>query len=646
MPHYSANQSPRESFIRCLVGCQVILVPVLILSLYIKFSVARAAKDVLQATGLQNNVEFLSLIRGDLLAGLLVLPLIAAAITYYWPAMLRWNVLCCATLAALFLMDCELRAFNLLGNFASFGLMYEGLRWALQNSGLAGDYITLKSLIRLVVVLASVFALRQIVKGRALDLALAIRPVRYSLFLLQGAILLVPWVPKAQATAYHQTVFAQLKFALSGEVEGPLVPLMTLRNEYQALTGAPIEDPASPYFGRAGNANIILFVMETVPDRCAFFSSDLSWAPTLARLRSQAWVGTRHYSTYPFTPRAFYSIINSEYPPELVGGPFDFSQAQRKGMFQILKARGYQTGVYGVGFDRFEDLFTTQEVDKVRTSACYVGSDTGSDYDKKWLARQIPSDQQCQRLMLDDLSDSIEKKRHFAVLFAPQVSHGPWQDVVEQGPRDPLDRCRDLVALQDQWLGKVVAFLESKNELKNTIIVVTADHGVRFVTEDPRFRPGMIDDYTFHVPLLVYAPMALQETQPIPWMTSHIDIQPSLLDLLGVQTGRELEQGTAIWDEKLRQRTTYFWAGRVMGSDGFYRAGKYYMWDRVRGSIFAGDRLEFSERDRVAETSSVSRDVKSEIEKMDLIRRSWLRCAQKGCPGESPVDAGMAIATK
>ena len=65
MPHYSTNQSPRESFIRCLVGCQVVLVPVLIFSLYIKLTVARAATDVLKVTGLENNVELLSLIRGS-----------------------------------------------------------------------------------------------------------------------------------------------------------------------------------------------------------------------------------------------------------------------------------------------------------------------------------------------------------------------------------------------------------------------------------------------------------------------------------------------------------------------------------------------------------------------------------------------------
>src|SRR5579864_991597 len=133
----------------------------LVLSLYMKLIVARSASDLLKASGLQNKLAILSLFQMDLVVGLLILPFIAAAVTYFWPAMLRWNTLCCLTIAAIFLLDSELRAYNLLGNFASFGLMYEGLRWGLQNSGLAGSYVTVKSLIRLAVVLGSPLALRQ-----------------------------------------------------------------------------------------------------------------------------------------------------------------------------------------------------------------------------------------------------------------------------------------------------------------------------------------------------------------------------------------------------------------------------------------------------------------------------------------------------
>ena len=57
----------------------------------------------------------------------------------------------------------------------------------------------------------------------------------------------------------------------------------------------------------------------------------------------------------------------------------------------------------------------------------------------------------------------------------------------------------------------------------------------------------MIDAYSFHVPLLVYAPEALRSTSNIASLTSHIDIQPTVLDLLGLEKGREFEQGSPIW---------------------------------------------------------------------------------------------------
>lgn len=162
---------------------------------------------------------------------------------------------------------------------------------------------------------------------------------------------------------------------------------------------------------------------------------------------------------------------------------------------------------------------------------------------------------------------------------------------------------------------------------------MTADHGVRFAEEDSRFRPGTIDDYTFHLPLLLYAPPARRDTKFIEWATSHIDIQPSILDLLGVDRGRQFEQGSPIWNEALARRTVFFWAGRALGADGFHRGGEYFMWNRLRDTVYRNSIMRFSEANRVRDQAT-AHSVMEEIEKMDLLRRSWLRCALEGCSEE------------
>jgi len=74
-----------------------------------------------------------------------------------------------------------------------------------------------------------------------------------------------------------------------------------------------------------------------------------------------------------------------------------------------------------------------------------------------------------------------------------------------------------LLQLQDKWLGQIVEQLSNDGRLDKTIIVVTGDHGIRTATEDPSFEPhGLAPDYSFHVPLLIFAPKVLESQQTIP----------------------------------------------------------------------------------------------------------------------------------
>ena len=53
------------------------------------------------------------------------------------------------------------------------------------------------------------------------------------------------------------------------------------------------------------------------------------------------------------------------------------------------------------------------------------------------------------------------------------------------------------------------------------------------------------------MPLRIYAARATADYMSIPWLTSHIDVTPTILDLLGIDRSREFEQGDAIWDPEI-----------------------------------------------------------------------------------------------
>jgi hypothetical protein len=135
--------------------------------------------------------------------------------------------------------------------------------------------------------------------------------------------------------------------------------------------------------------------------------------------------------------------------------------------------------------------------------------------------------------------------------------------------------------------------LSSERRLDHTIIVVTGDHGIRTAIEDPSFEPhGLLPDYSFHVPLLIFAPQILKDRQTVRFVTSHIDVAPTVLDLLGIKQGREFEQGLPVWDTDGSKRKVFLWAGDYLGAEGFAEGQNFTVWNEVVDYVFTGRSLD------------------------------------------------------
>ena len=74
------------------------------------------------------------------------------------------------------------------------------------------------------------------------------------------------------------------------------------------------------------------------------------------------------------------------------------------------------------------------------------------------------------------------------------------------GPDSP--QLRAGLAAMDRDLGEVLAALDAKVGAERYVLAITADHGIRTRNEDASFEGGVISDYSFHVPLVIYAPSA------------------------------------------------------------------------------------------------------------------------------------------
>lgn len=455
-------------------------------------------------------------------------------------------------------------------------------------------------------------------------------------FLLWPALLLilvvgvVSWLPLAETTRCHGSVLlGSLQIFQSGERGADDDGRSLARDPmlaYRELTHAPGPGVPGPYFGREPRADVVLFVIETMPFACLEAGDPDLDLPNFQRLRKRAFYGEKYHTTSPSSSRAVFAMHNSWYPTSDVRQVLKtFDGREIPGLLPILHRAGYVSTAYSSTPASYEeDQLTYRAVsfdgsvhpEQISSENTVVDGAPGT-----WKAR-LARDEVLLGRMLGDMGEWIDKDQRYLVTFLPQVSHAPWPEVINGSQPIPgvLDRGRAMLVLQDAWLGRLLDLLERHGSLERTIIVFTGDHGLRNSAEDPSFIPGQLAERTFHLPLLIYAPRALKQEKRIPYLSSHLDIAPTILALLGIEGEGQYMLGSPIWDPRMALRRTYFIGRHYLGVDGFHENGRYCMLNLVFGGVQVADALAFDDSSAVPENSDEARRCEQGIEDLVLLQ--------------------------
>jgi iduronate 2-sulfatase len=101
------------------------------------------------------------------------------------------------------------------------------------------------------------------------------------------------------------------------------------------------------------------------------------------------------------------------------------------------------------------------------------------------------------------------------------------------------------ISFTDQQIGRVLDELDQLGLTKNTILVITADHGESLGTLGRWFHGPRLNYTDIHVPLIIRFPGVIPANQSIPATVESIDIMPTILDLLQVPVPPAV-QGTSL----------------------------------------------------------------------------------------------------
>ncbi|HWB14595.1 MAG TPA: sulfatase-like hydrolase/transferase [Pirellulales bacterium] len=301
--------------------------------------------------------------------------------------------------------------------------------------------------------------------------------------------------------------------------------------------------------------NVILIVLEsTGVDYFGTHGSRFPTTPNVDRLAKEKGVVFENvYAQAASSCKSLVALTNSVYPrPDWLLIVRDNPQFDVISLPQVLKEHGYRTCYAHSGYWGWQkrDRFL-----KARGADAVLDASTHPEH-------QISSWGIDDRAMYQDVLDWIDaepSKPFFAFAYTIETHHPyypPSDGLYDFGVEDE-EQARYLNALRaaDAKIAWLIAELEKRGLAESTLIAITADHGESFGEHNQRTHSFGIYEQTVHVPLVLLHASLKDMPRRDDNVGRHIDIAPTLLDLLNVPAPA-VWQGRSLFRE--RDRRAYF----------------------------------------------------------------------------------------
>jgi len=290
---------------------------------------------------------------------------------------------------------------------------------------------------------------------------------------------------------------------------------------------------------KTSDLNLLVVTLDTTrADRLGPYGFTRGTSPNLDRLAEDAVVFEHATSAVPLTFPSHTTIFTGQYPTRhgiRENGGF-FLDESATTLAEVLKGAGYTTGGFigawvlesrwglAQGFDKYSDQFDLSKYKIVSLGTVQKkGEEVMSDA-ITWL-------------------DTVKTKKFFGWvhLYDAHTPYEPPEPFASQFPNQPY---LGEIAYADSQVGRLLDWLKTNGLEKNTVVVVTADHGESLGDHGEATHAYFVYDSTMHVPLIVKTPWNDKGRNSS--MVSSADIFPTVLDLLGLPPVKGPIDGTSL----------------------------------------------------------------------------------------------------
>jgi len=353
--------------------------------------------------------------------------------------------------------------------------------------------------------------------------------------------------------------------------------------ERRATAALPAPDPGAP--------NVLLLLLDTVRAMdLSLYGYSRGTSPVLEELGRQGTVFDRAYATSSFTLPTHASIFTGRLPFETNVGwhtPLDRTEPT---LAEVLAARGYLTAGFSAnnyfvtresglarGFAHFED-FRASPLSALLGSAVATAMTSPEIRSRFLQSYQLPDRKRASQVNKDLLAwlERVPAGRPFFAFVNYYDAHEPYLppapfDTAFTGGRTPWtdrnpllklprpttpvaagaerDAYNQAIAYLDHEIGVLLADLERTGRLRNTIIIVTSDHGDEFGEHGLLSHGFSLNPSLLWVPLLVVFPGKVPAGSRIRAPVSLVDLPATIMALASagrptVLPGESLFHGT------------------------------------------------------------------------------------------------------
>jgi len=323
----------------------------------------------------------------------------------------------------------------------------------------------------------------------------------------------------------------------------------------------------------AANANLVICVIDAArPDHMGCYGYARDTTPNIDRLARDSLVFEQHFTQAAFTKGSTASLFTSQYPDTHLVFSNEGGRGIKESSFTMARGLG-EAGFHTVFFSSDPWLDVKKGMGRDFREAYGLDDVTAITGERgqrfapepllylfgKWLGGSRPPRFFAYLHIMAPHVPYAQPEQFTALFRGAQPpgyrpdKHHPGEYAVPIGhactAHPPLPEWLNLydanMRYADWAVGQVEALLREAGLFRNTLLIVTSDHGEAFGEHGYVLHGASVYDETSHIPLVIRFPRRAPRGR-IAALTQTIDLLPTILEIFGVRYPQEGIQGRSL----------------------------------------------------------------------------------------------------